>query len=255
MNDRNKFQLQNNLYEFPYHYIPHFTAGGIPSLMRKRAGGLQYLCYQNHLRQKVLSMNPESVLEVGCGEGYFIGHLPSSIPVRVGVDLSSKAIAFAKAFNPDCIFYEQDASVLEDQFDIVIAIEVLEHIPEEGLPSFLNVLYERAKRDGRVIISVPALPMPVNRKHYRHYTKELLETHLVQSGVNLKIVEHENVFSKPWWYGILKSFIDNRLFSLEVKPLMRLAWKQVWNKYRIATAKNGCHLIAVLKKNNINESQ
>jgi SAM-dependent methyltransferase len=245
-----KFQIQDSLYGFPYHYIPHFTSDGTPSLTRKLNWGFDYLCYQQHLREKVLSLNPESVLEVGCGDGYFIGNLPSSIPVRVGADMSSRAIAFARAFHPDCTFYDQDAAFIGDRFDVVAAIEVIEHIPEKELPGFFNVLYEPLNDNGRVIISVPTTVMPLNKKHYRHYTKELLEKQLQQSGVDLQIIETEHVFSQPWWYGIFKRLLSNKLFSMEIKPFMRLAWRDIWRNHRIADENTGFHLVAVLKKGN-----
>lgn len=121
MTDVNKFQIQDSMYEFPYHYIPHFTNNLTPSLLRKLNWGLDYLCYQTHIHEKVIAMKPQSVLEVGCGDGRFIGSLPSSFPVRVGVDLSHKALLFAKAFHPKCCFYHQDVSTLTDSFDVVAA--------------------------------------------------------------------------------------------------------------------------------------
>ncbi len=248
MANQKKFQIQDSLYEFPYHYIPHFDKNGIPTLLRKLNWGFDYLCYQKHIHEKVVAMNPQSVLEVGCGDGYFVGGLPSNVPVRVGVDLSSKAVAFAKAFHPDCTFYDQDVSTLEDTFDIVAAIEVIEHIPEEDLPDFFHALYERVNDNGKIIISVPTTVVPLNKKHFRHYTIELLKKQLKQSGVNLAVLREEHVFSKPWWLNIFKRFFDNRFFSLEVKPFMRLAWKQIWNKHRIADKQTGFHLVVVLEK-------
>jgi len=250
MANPNKFQIQDSQYEFPYHYIPHFTNDGTPSLLRKLNWGFDYLCYQKHLHEKVVFMMPQSVLEVGCGDGYFLGGLPTSIPVRVGVDLSSKAIAFAKAFHPDCIFYNQDISALVDTFDIIVAIEVIEHIPEEALPGFFHALYERVNNNGKIVISVPTTVIPLNKKHYRHYTIELFKRQLKQSGVDLVILQKEYIFSKPWWLNIFKRFFDNRLFSLEIKPLMHIAWKQVCNKYRIAKKQTGFHLVIVLEKVN-----
>ena len=244
----NKFDIQDRLYEFPYHYIPHFEADGTPSLMRRLNWGFDYLCYQKHLHEKVVALQPQSVLEVGCGDGYFIGGLPSTIPIRVGADLSSRSIAFARAFHPDCTFYDQDINAIQDTFDIVAAIEVIEHIPENKLPVFFNVLYERLNDNGRVIISVPTTVIPLNKKHYRHYTKELLENQLWQSGAELQIVEIEHVFSKPWWYEIFKRLLSNRLLSLEIKPFMRLAWRDIWHNHRIADEKTGFHLIATLKR-------
>lgn len=245
-----KENIQSAQYSFPYHYIPHFSESHVPSLCRVMSWGFDYLCYQKHISDKALSLSPSSVLDVGCGDGYFIGNLPSSIPIRVGIDKSSQAIAFARAFHPDCTFYNQDAEFIVGKFDIVTAIEVIEHIREVDLYSFFNTLYDRLNDNGRVIISVPTNVVPLNKKHYRHYTKELLCGQLRQSGVSLQVLETDYVFSKPWWYGIVTRLLSNRLFILEMKPLMRYAWRDIWCNHRIADEKTGFHLVAVLKKGN-----
>lgn len=249
MESNGKFRTQEAQYEFPYHYIPHFEKDGTPSLSRKLSWGFDYLCYQQHLHEKVVAMKPHSVLEVGCGDGFFIGYLPEKIPSRVGVDLSSKAIAFAKAFNPHCSFYDYDASKLEEKFDVVAAIEVIEHIPDDKLAVFFQTLCDRVNDGGTLIISVPTVVQPLNKKHYRHYNIELFEEEIKQSGVNLKIDKVEYVFSKPGWLGLFRRIFDNRFFSLEIKSVTRVAWKQIWKKHRIVNRSNGCHLVVELSKN------
>jgi len=243
-----KFQIQDSLYEFPYHYIPHFTQNGTISLIRNLSWGFEYLCYQKHLKKKVISMHPDSVLEVGCGDGYFIGNLPSMITKRVGVDLSSKAIAFAKAFHPDCIVFEQNADKIIGEFDIVAAIEVIEHIPDDSLSDFFKSLYARTNEEGKIIISVPTTVIPLNKKHYRHYTIDLLNEQLKNSQILLKIIEYEYIYSDPAWLKYLRLLYGNFLFNLEIKPLMRWAWKQIWSNHRIANKETGFHLVAVLEK-------
>lgn len=248
LNKSEKFNIQDQQYLFPYHYIPHFDQKGTVSLTRKLNWGLDYLCYQKHLHEKVVALNPSSVLEVGCGDGYFVGGLPSSVKNRVGVDLSEKAIAFAKAFHPECKFHVQDAAEIHETYDVVAAIEVIEHIPEEILPRFLNALAYRVCPNGVVIISVPTTVILLNKKHYRHYTLELLEKQLDESGCCLEVESHEYIYYKPWWFKLFLRFNDNKLFSFEFKPFMRYAWSKVWNKYRFANKENGFHLVVVLKK-------
>lgn len=248
MPEIDKFQLQESQYSFPYHYLPHFDLYDRVSLSRKLRWGLEYLCYQKHLQEKVVALNPASVLEVGCGDGYLIGGLPTTINKRVGVDLSEKAIAFAKAFHPECDFYIQDAAEMKETFDIVVAIEVIEHISDKLLPHFLNTLAERVKDHGRVLISAPTTVTPLTKKHYRHYTIDLLKKQLLDADCSLVVDSYEFIYSKPWWIKTLSVFIDNRIFSFEFKPIMRFVWHQVWNKYRFAKEKNGLHLVAVLKK-------
>jgi SAM-dependent methyltransferase len=243
-----KFEMQARQYEFPYHYIPHFSAPGVPSMIRKLTWGLEYLCYQEHLKQRVARMAPRSVLEVGCGDGFFIGSLPADIPVRIGVDLAEQAIAFAKAFHPDCQFYAQDACEIDGVFELVAAVEVIEHIPDDELAGFFEGLYRKLEANGRVLISVPTTVVPLNRKHYRHYTSELLEQQLIQSRVPLRMAEVEYVFRTPWWNGTLRRILSNRFFTMEVNALMRIAWRLIWHHYRIADRHTGRHMVAVLER-------
>ena len=195
----------------------------------------------------MLNIKPESVLEVGCGDGYFLGALPPTIQTRVGIDLSERAIAFAKAFHPGVDFRVQNASSMIETFDVVVAIEVLEHIPDDGIASFLRALGERTKEGGKIIVTVPTIVAPLNEKHYRHYSLELLAQQIEISNSGLKILSYEYIFAKPWWYDLFIRVFDNRIFSLEVKPLTAWAWQKIWRRYRYAASTTGLHLVAVLE--------
>lgn len=245
--ESDKYQRQDSLYNFPYHYIPHFSDNGVPSLLRKLSWGLDYLCYQKHLHQKALEIEPNSVLEVGCGDGYFIGGLPAKIPTKVGVDLSEKAIQFAKAFHPECMFYAMDAKYLKEKFDLVCAIEVIEHIPDDEVSLFLKTLKNRVNDNGKVLLTMPTTNIPLNKKHYRHYTLDLFKKQLTQSNTSLEITKVEYIYSIPSWHNIFRKVFNNRLWTFEFKPFMRWAWKQIWRKHRVVNKNNGKHLLVILE--------
>ena len=165
-----KFKIQDDLYEFPYHHIPYFDGNGYGRRYRDLQWGFEYLCYLKYAKEIVESLRPSSVLDVGCGTGRFIGLLGDSIHRKVGVDLSERAIAFAKAFHAatkdaGIDFHATDASCIAGDFDVVTAIEVLEHIPDAEVPGFLQTLMSRAKSGGHVLLSVPTTNCPLNRKH------------------------------------------------------------------------------------------
>jgi SAM-dependent methyltransferase len=246
--ERTEAMLQEAQYAFPYHHIPHFEPNGWVSLTRRLPWGLRYLCYQLHVRETVTALEPDSVLDLGCGDGFFIGGLPDTIANRVGIDLSERAIAFAKAFHPECRFFATDGAELTEQFDVVAAIEVLEHVPDDGVAGFLQTVGARMKHGGAAIVTVPTTIVPLSPKHYRHYDRSLFETQLAASGAALRIERVEYLFAKPWWFDALRWSVNNRYFRLELRPLLQWAWRRIWSRHRHATADDGSLMMVVLRR-------
>ncbi|MEZ4361332.1 MAG: class I SAM-dependent methyltransferase [Kofleriaceae bacterium] len=242
-----RFALQDAQYEFPYHYLPHLHQGHARRT-RSLRWGREYLCYLLFLAEKIRALAPRSLLDVGCGDGRLLSLVAGEIADCRGVDLSASAIRFARAFVPGARFDELDASALEQRFDVVTAIEVLEHVPDEGVCGFLRTLAERCREDGRVIASVPTTNVPLNRKHYRHYDEALLREQLAASGARLELIELEYVYRQPTWLRLLDRAIDNRHFRLEITALDRALWNHTWQRLRRATAADGQHLVATLRR-------
>ncbi len=242
-----RFALQDAQYEFPYHYLPHLQDG---SARRSRSlrWGREYLCYLLVLAEKLRELAPASLLDVGCGDGRLLSLAVDFVPQCHGVDLSTGAIAFARAFVPRAHFEVAEASRLGRTFAAVTAIEVLEHVPDEAVPSFWRTLAERCERGGTVIVSVPTRNVPLNRKHYRHYDEDLLRRELAASGAPLSVAELTYVYRQPGWLRALERAIDNRHFRLEVRALDRLLWQHVWKHLRSASAADGHHLVATLRR-------
>lgn len=108
------------------------------------------------------------VLDVGCGNGYTCGEFLRQGCSVVGVDLSEKGIALARAEHPEGRFEVLSAesdllqALGEPPFDIVISTEVVEHLysPRAWATGCFNAL----KRGGRFICTTP----------YHGYFKNLL---------------------------------------------------------------------------------
>jgi cyclopropane fatty-acyl-phospholipid synthase-like methyltransferase len=235
-----KAALQDSQYQFPYHHIPHFR-GQRPSTVRNLGWGLEYLCYLRLLVERVHQLEPHSLLDVGCGDGRFLGMIGPRVPVRRGVDLSTSAIRFARAFHPDISFDAIDAGALTEPFDLVTSIETLEHIPDDGIGGFLRTLAARSRR--HVLISVPTKVQPLTKKHHRHYDLALLERQVADSGAPLALDGHEYIYRDSRLMELLKRATSNRLWTLEIRPLQQLAWRYVWTR-RTATEQDGHHLLA-----------
>lgn len=110
------------------------------------------------LHDLVQPLDPSQVVDVGCGEGFALSFLKDVLPPVVqACDLSPEAVAHCQARHPQ--HEVQQASIYAlpyepDTADLVICLEVLEHLdePERGLSELARV-----SRD-HVVLSVPWEP-------------------------------------------------------------------------------------------------
>ena len=105
---------------------------------------------------------PESVLDVGCGEGVLTCQWAERLPSGrvVGIDLEDPKLQaeWETRRRPNLEYRAEEATSLsfdDDEFDLAAAIEVLEHVPEPE--STLAEMARVARR--HLIVSVPREPM------------------------------------------------------------------------------------------------
>ncbi len=156
----------------------------------------------NHLRpvlKKILSdimRKSESkggslkVLDVGCGNGEFCAFLSSMGFWVTGVDSSKDGIKIAQKNFPQVSFleksiYELDETDIEDKFDIITSVEVIEHLAVPG--KLLTKAKRFLKPDGHIILTTP----------YHGYLKNM-----ALSLVN----KWDDHFAVDWFCGHLRFF-------------------------------------------------
>jgi SAM-dependent methyltransferase len=242
-----KFQIQDDEYSFPYHHIPNLDSEGRISLSRSAKWGFGYLCTLTHVRELILSNKPSSLLDVGCGDGRFTGMISEDIDRCLGVDLSERAISIAKALRPEIDFRATNVAAIEEGFDVVVAIETLEHVPDSGISAFVQALESRLNPGGRLVITVPSTNHPMQPKHYRHYDASLLQNQVEQSSQNLKLESIEYINRIYFPMRILLALHYNKLWVAEVKPLLQLYWKFYLNKMRQADSDDGTNVVGVFR--------
>ncbi len=246
--EKSVFKEQNKLYEFPYHHIPHFDSDGIGTNHRRLDWGFEYLCLLKHAKETIEKLNVRSVLDVGCGDGAFLKMLDASLDIK-GVDLSEEAIHFATGFNKGHADVQQlDASKVKDEYDVVTALEVLEHVPDHAVEGFLQTLIDRTKSGGYIYITVPSTNLPLNKKHYRHYDFALFEEHLHSFSDRIYAVSLDYYYRDVWWFKYYKRLCNNRFFTGEFHPLRRALWKQTWRLATEVDETNGYHIVALYRK-------
>lgn len=106
---------------------------------------------------------PDSILDVGCGEGVLIHKWAQRLRDRrvVGIDLEDPAIQaeWAKRTLPNLEYRVMKAENLpfgDGEFALASAIEVLEHVPD---PEHTVAEMARVARGGHLLVSVPREPL------------------------------------------------------------------------------------------------
>lgn len=116
--------------------------------------------FHRHVVRAVEQVNPSSILEVGCGEGFVLSALVDAGVTAdlTGIDLSESAIADARervGGRADVrVGDARDLAESDTTYDLVMMLEVLEHLDDPA--SMLPVLEHLSDR--AVLLSVPHEP-------------------------------------------------------------------------------------------------
>lgn len=173
----------------------------------------------------------KSVLHLGCVDSPFLENRLSNgslLHVKIskvasdlyGVDLDGAGLEMLRAHGFRHL-YEGNVERLEDlelqrKFDVIVAGEILEHVPNPGL--FLNSAREHLQTDGRLIITVPSAQNVkvlanalrgrevVHAHHIAYYSPRTL-THLLQ--MHGYVVES----LQPYWPKIRRSPLVMKLYD------------------------------------------
>lgn len=133
-----------------------------------------------------------SFLEIGCGTGYVLSGVAKAFPEATlnGSEIFTEGLKFAFKRVPEANFMQMDARNIPfiDEFDVIGAFDVLEHIQEDEL--VLSQAYAALKSDGHIIITVPQhkwLWSTVDEYsyHVRRYTATELHQKLQAAGFEM----------------------------------------------------------------------
>jgi ubiquinone/menaquinone biosynthesis C-methylase UbiE len=141
-------------------------------------GGLGESENRMALYRHVASLIPQGsyVLDVGCGEGVFIELLRDEYSISgIGIDFSKYAITKLKSKGlKGVVAFATNIPFPADEFDVVIALELLEHLSSSDGKKALGQMKMTCKPKGMIIVSVPTpwgLKPQVEAEHLRTYTE------------------------------------------------------------------------------------
>lgn len=127
--------------------------------------------------QTVLEKKTPTVLDIGFGTGTLTAKLYEQGCVIYGQDFSSRMIELASEKMPGAKLYQHDFTLglaeplLHQSYDFIVATYSLHHLTDEQKISFLHVLLERLKENGKILIGDVAFE-----------TREQLEQCRIETG-------------------------------------------------------------------------
>ena len=125
----------------------------------------------------------KSVYDAACGLGYGSRVLARNARQVIGMDISEKAITWARTYfqRPNIQFLAADLIEpwpVSDQADAIVSFETMEHVPDPE--RFLDHLCEHLAQDGLLVMSVPNGPRDRSRRnnpsHLHYFSQDDLKS-------------------------------------------------------------------------------
>jgi 2-polyprenyl-3-methyl-5-hydroxy-6-metoxy-1,4-benzoquinol methylase len=194
--------LYENIYETPdiSGYDRYHTYA---RRMKKVKNPLRYLSYSESTYYPVYRyMKNKSalrVLDVGCGYGYLTYALRALRNDAIGIDISENAITFARENFGEYYLHTDVGSLAKtsiERFDVIIATELIEHLPEPH--KFVADCLRLLRAGGRIIITTP------NKDYHRRdsvWQTDLPPIHFTWLG-------HEALRCISTLHGLKVQFVD-----------------------------------------------
>lgn len=167
------------------------------------------------------------ILEIGCGYGRYTQFITQTLGYQntVGMDISEEQIEYAKKnYNLTNVFQADALAYLEsheEKYDVVILMDVLEHLELDYAVRLLRKVNESLQQNGKLIIQVPNGLSPLKPifysdvTHVRAFSVNSMSQILRMAGFS----QFKHAALPPLVHGI-KSFVQRVLWTLLINPLV-----------------------------------
>lgn len=171
--------------------------------------------FRNVLIEQIKQLHPESILDVGAGEGFTLEALRlRKIAKKLeGIEYMDEALTLAKKLHPEVHIKKGNIYELPykaNSFDIIICTEVLEHLeePDKALDELKRVTKKY------IIISVPNEPLFTIQRILRG-------KNVLKLGAHPEHIQH-------WTSGAFEKFVATKMTIIDAKT--PLPWTMITAK-------------------------
>jgi len=201
-----------------------FEAEYFPRLAQLEAGNFWFRSRNRLVIWSLLRYFPkaQSFMEIGCGTGFVLSGIQKNLPKLnvCGSEIFSAGLSFAAQRLPGVELFQMDARRIpfRDEFDVVGAFDVLEHIEEDA--EALTQMYQATKKGGGILITVPHHPFLWSAsddfaRHVRRYKTRELSNKVRKAGFEILRITSFVSFLLPL---LAVSRFKQRLSKQEFEP-------------------------------------
>lgn len=185
--------------------------------------------YLKHYYAKYLPQDKTApILEIGCGQGRFLKVLKDlGYQAIYGIDCSKDQIAYGETKLglegyleqiDACEFLLQSSP---DQYEVILLLDVLEHMPLEVSIKVLQLCHRALRPGGRLLVQVPNGLAPLSPQmygdvtHHRSYTVYSMRQSFLLAGYEEMVFQSQ----PPLIHGI-KSLIRRIIWEAIINPFI-----------------------------------
>jgi SAM-dependent methyltransferase len=169
-----------------------------------------------------------AVLELGCGTGYVLSGLQAALPsLRLsGSEIYANGLPYARRrLGPDVALFQMDARAIPfaEEFDLICAFDVLEHIEEDA--SVLDRIRRALRPDGGILLAVPQHPFLWSQTDEIAYHKRRYRTAELQEkcrAAGFKVLQTTSFVSTLMPFMLAQRLLRGRKANYDAKAEMDL---------------------------------
>jgi SAM-dependent methyltransferase len=246
--DQSAASFNEALYDQFWASCPDFSRFNPGVLHRRRA-----------ITKRLRSLEFQSLLDVGCGNGELIMWLRERLPASVnytGVDLSSKTVEANVARHPYANFHvlNVEQAHLDKKFDAVVCTEVIEHLDDRR--AAMSHICAMVAPGGHLVVTCPTGKVHATERHFGHTTHPTVpELRRLTEDAGLEVVSLDN-WGFPLYTGLkyatnvrpewaLRSFASGK-YDIKAKVISKALY--FVNFLNPPTTPVGCQLFLVARK-------
>ena len=198
-----------------------------------------------HLRDVFDQTKVQSILDAGCGAGYFTKDLANCFSGQIDAfDISENAIRYAnkKNFAENINYYQLDIRDFQATklYDLITCEQVLYYLDDEERIPAIKIFYDALNDEAYLKISVVCIG---NTPHRAYFTLEEISTILTENGFLIQSVIPSTVKKKYLLEKIFYKLFNNSQIWVKLPFLIRYFVKRT-----LSYPLNRCFSVSILSK-------